>query len=57
MSRADTAEETSRHRRLFEVLREVHKVWDFGLVLSATVSGYVGEQRVRVLGEAVAGER
>jgi len=57
MSQADRAEEDSRHYRRFEVLREVYKVWDFELVLITTVSGYVGEQRVRVLGEAVAGER
>jgi len=56
MPQADEVEEASRHNRRFEVLCEVYKLRDFELVLSATVSGYAGEWRVRTL-EAVAREK
>jgi len=57
MSEADTEEETSRHSRRFEVLREVHKVRGFQLVLCAQVWDPVGEYSVRMLKAAVADER
>jgi len=57
MSEADRAEETLRHRRRFKVLREVHKVRDFQLVLHAEVWSPVVEYSVRMLGEAVADEK
>lgn len=49
-------EEASRPHRRFEVPREVCKLRDFGLVLCATLSGYVGEYLLRAL-EAVAEEK
>ena len=42
ISQGEAAEEASWHRRRFEVLREVQKVQDFRLTLSATVSGRLG---------------
>ena len=57
LSRADRADEASRHHRRFEVLREVHKVRAFQLVLCAHVRGRVGEYPIRVLEEAVAEEK
>jgi len=57
MSQADIAEEASRNRRLFRVLREVHKVRGFQVVLRASVWGYAGEHHVRALEQAVAQEK
>jgi len=57
LPQAVRAEEASWHRRRFEVLREVRKVRDFQLLLSATVRGCVGEYPVRMLEEAVAEEK
>ena len=57
MSQANIAEEASRHRELFQVLREVHKVRDFQLVLHANVWGFAGEHHVRTLKQAVAQEK
>ena len=57
MSQADIAEEASRNRRLFRVLREVHKVRNFRLVLRASVWGYAGEHHARTLEQAVAQEK
>ena len=57
ISQAEEAEQASQHHRRFELLREVHKVRNFRLVLSASVSGDVGGYLVRVLEEAVAEEK
>ena len=57
MSEVEKAGQAARHHRRFELLREVNKVRDFQLVLSATVSGCAGEHRMRVLEEAVAEEK
>ena len=57
MSRADIAEEASRHRRLFQVLREARKVREFRLVLYAIVWGLEGEHHVRTLEQVVAKEK
>ena len=54
--RAERAEEVSRQRWRFKVLREVRKVRDFQLELCASVSGAVGEGAVRILEEAIAEE-
>ena len=56
VSRAESAAEAQRHRRRFEVLREVHKVRDFRLVLDASVWGPASEYSMRMLKEAVAKE-
>ena len=50
-------EEVSRHRRIFEVFREVQKVRKFQLELCASVWGSVGEEPVQILEEAIAKER
>jgi len=57
LSKAERGGEASGHCWRFEVLREVHKVRPFQLVLCANVWGCVGEHPVRVLEEAVAEER
>jgi len=57
LSEAARAEETSRHRRQLKMLRKLHKIRDFQLVLSASVSGCVAEYATRVLKEAVAEEK
>jgi len=51
------AEEASRHRGQFEVLRRVRNVRDFRLVLIASVWHPVGEYSVQMLKEAIAEER
>ena len=53
MSQAERAREASRHLRQFGVLRELHKVRDFQLLLCADVWDRVGEYSVKVLKEAV----
>jgi hypothetical protein len=57
LSQDERAEEVARHRRPFEVFREVYKVRDFQLILCACIWGSVGEEPVRILEEAVAEER
>jgi len=57
LPQAVRTEEASRNHRRFEVLREMHKVRDFQLVLSATVPGCMGEYLMRMLEEAVAEEK
>ena len=53
---AETPAEASRHRRIFEVFREVRKVRDFQLVLCAEVPGPVRECSVEALKHAIAVE-
>jgi len=53
---AERAEEVSYHRWRFGVLREVRKVRDFQLELCVSVWGYVGEEPVRILEDAVVEE-
>jgi len=57
LSQAERAEEASWHHRLFELLREVHKVRSFQLVLCVSVCGCVGEYPVQMLEVAVAEEK
>ena len=57
LSKAERGKETSRHRRQFKMLRKLHKIRDFQLVLSARVSGCVAEYATKVLEEAVAEEK
>ena len=57
MSQAEKTEEDSQHQKRFELLRELHKVWDFRLVLRADTWDPVGEYTVRVLKEAVVAEK
>ena len=57
LSQAERAEETSRHHKRFELLREVHNVRGFQLVLCADVWGPNGEYSVRMLRQAVAHEK
>ena len=54
LPRSMAEDEASEHRRRFELLREVHGVRNFGLVLCANVWDPVGEYAVRRLKEAVA---
>ena len=49
--------EASLHHRRFEVLCGVHRVWNFLLVLCASVWGCVGGHMVRTLEVAVAEEK
>ena len=49
--------ETSWHRRLFGVFREMHKTRNIRLVLCVDVWDRVGEHAVRVLEQAVAAEK
>ena len=57
MTEDEEPAETTRHHRRFEVLRKAHKVRDFWLELSVTVSGCTGEHCLRMLEEELAGER
>ena len=57
MTRAERAEEASRHHRQFSIVRDVCEVRDFQLVLCADVWDRVGEYTVRVLKKAVAVEK
>lgn len=57
LSQAEREREASWHRRQFEVLRDVRKVRDFRIVLSAMVWGCVGEYPVQVLEKAIAEEK
>jgi len=57
ISRTEEAQEVLWHRRLFEVLRGVHKVRDFKLELCADVWEPVGEYSVGILKQAVAEEK
>ena len=57
LSQAERAEEVSRHRIIFEVFREAHRVREFQLELYVTIWGCIGEEPVRILEEAIAEER
>jgi hypothetical protein len=57
LSQDEEAEEALQHFRRFELLREVHKVRDFQLVLCALVWESRKEFVVRLLKEAVAAEK
>jgi len=57
LSEVARAKEASQHCLPFKVLRELYKVRDFRLMLSATVSGCVAEYATRMLEEAVAEEK
>ena len=57
LSKADREEEVSQYQRRFEVLRELHKVRGFRLVLCAGVWGRAGEEPVRMLEGAIAEEK
>jgi len=57
LSQAERAEAASQHRERFEVLREVHKVQEFRLVLCVRVWHRMGEYLVQMLEEAVAEEK
>ena len=57
MSQAEINQEASRHHERFALLREVHKVRDFRLTLSASVSGALGEYPAQILERAVAEEK
>jgi len=57
LSQAEATEEASRHRRRFEVLRQVHEARDFRLVLCADVWDPIGEYAVQMLRQAVAEEK
>jgi hypothetical protein len=50
-------EEASQHCKRFELLREMHKVRDFRLMLCAIVNESDSEYVVRLLREAVAAEK
>jgi len=50
-------EEASRHQRRFELLREMHKVRGFRLVLWVDVWDFAGEYAMSVLRQAVAVEK
>ena len=57
MSQAEIAEKVLRHHKRFELLRKLHKVRDFRLTLSATVTGHMGEYPVQILKRVVAEKR
>ena len=57
LSQDERAAEAFRHRRRFGLLREVHKVRDFQLVLDVSVWGTVGEYSVQRLKEVLAEEK
>ena len=57
MSQAEREEEALNHHNQFELLREMHKVQNFQLVLRANVWDSVGEYALQVLREAAAAER
>jgi len=57
LSETARVEEFARHRWRFDILREVHTLRAFQLVLCASVWGCVGEYPVRMLKEAVAEEK
>ena len=57
LSQAVRAGEVTRHHLPFEVLREVHKVRDFRLILCASVLGCRGEYSAQSLEEAIAEEK
>ena len=57
MTPDESAEEASRHRRQFQVFREMYAVrQDFQLILCAEVWGPVGEYTMGVLKQAIAAE-
>ena len=58
LSQAERAEEVTRHRKVFEVFREMHEVRrDFQLELYISTCSSVGEEPVRILEDAVAEEK
>jgi len=57
LTKAERRRQISRYRRRFEVMREMHKVRAFELVLRASIWGRVGEEPMQVLKEAIAEEK
>jgi hypothetical protein len=57
MSQIEKAEEASRHRARFKLMREMHKIRSFRLELCPNAWDPVGEYVVRELKEAVAAEK
>ena len=57
LSKTKRKKEVLQYHLRFEVLREMHKVRSFQLVLCASVWGYFGEEPVRMLEEIIAEER
>ena len=57
LSQTERAQEVARHRRSFEVLREMHEVRGFQLVLRVLLLSSVGEEPVQILEEAVGKEK
>jgi len=57
LSQDEKAVEASWHYKRFELLREVHKVRNFQLVLYANVREPVGEYAERMMKEAVVAEK
>ena len=57
MSPDEVAEEAFWHRKRFEILRIMHKVRDFRLVLCVNVWERLGRRAVQMLKEAVAAEK
>ena len=57
VSQGERAAEASRHHRRFRLLRELHKVQGFQVVLDVSVWGTVGEYSVQRLKQAVAEEK
>ena len=57
MSPDEVVEEALWHRRRFEILRIMHKVRDFRLVLCVNVWEHLGRHAVQILKEAVAAEK
>ena len=53
MSPLGKEEEASRHRRVFQLLRDAYRIRDFQLQLYADVWDPIGEYAVRTLKEAV----
>lgn len=51
LSQAERAKEATRHRQVFKVLREAHKVRSFKSKLRACLWDFVGEEPVRILEE------
>ena len=57
LSQDEEMKEAELHRQRFGLLRAVHKVRDFRLVLYADACGPAGEHVVRILKKAVAAEK
>ena len=57
MPQAEREREVSRHRKAFELLREVRKARDFRLVLCVDVWDAVAKYSVRMLKQVVTAEK